>query len=158
MLIGAHLRLKTHENWPLTPYMKQNVLNKQPDRTGPRMRDLLPQRTGTWLAPALICAFLFPGVAFALMPDGTFLQTATHQSTTSFPNTTQSNEYENTADSVLPETTDSVANFPGMLHRVINFESEKLTAQRKLFLKAEKALQKHRLTQFKKILPTLVDY
>jgi len=122
------------------------------------MRDILPLRTGIWMMPALICAILFPGVAFALMPDGTFLQAATHQTTTSFPNATQANEYENTANSVLSETTDSVENFPGMLHRVINFESEKLTAQRDLFLKAERALRKRRFTQFRKILPTLADY
>jgi hypothetical protein len=90
--------------------MKQKVLNKQPDRTGSRMRGILPQRARAWMMPALICAFLFPGVAFALMPDGTFLQAATHQTTTSFPNATQANEYENTANSVLSETTDSVEN------------------------------------------------
>ncbi len=80
------------------------------------------------------------------MPDTTFLPSAT----------APANKY--TPSDALSNTTNSVENFPGMLQRVINFEDEKLTTQRELFLKAERALRKRRFSQFRKILPTLADY
>ena len=103
---------------------------------------------GVWWALTLTSVILLSGEAFAIMPDATFLP----------PVSPTASEHSNTPNDALYDATDSVENFPGMLQRVINFEDEKLTTQREIFLKAERALRKRRFTQFKKILPTLADY
>ncbi len=96
---------------------------------------------GVWWALTLTSVILLSGEAFAIMPDATFLP----------PVSPTASEHSNTPNDALSDATDSVENFPGMLQRVINFEDEKLTAQRERFLKAERALRKRRFTQFKKI-------
>lgn len=47
---------------------------------------------------------------------------------------------------------------PDILEKVINYEDGKLLVQRKQFLDAEKALQKHHLAAFRKIMTGLKDY
>jgi len=139
---------------------------------------ILRQAHGLW-ATALLCVALVSGEALALMPDDTFIAPANVAPTyvapaniekTNFaaskyqaaPNQLallQATENYNRPKGILAEPADtSVENFPRMMQRVINFESEKLTNQRQQFLKAERALRQYRLRQFRKILSTLEDY
>jgi hypothetical protein len=158
LMISAHFSLKTPENRPLTLYMKQKVYSQRPGIRGSNLRGNTMPNAIAWWALTLVCAVLFSGEVFALMPGGTFLDPATSQATSSATTSPQAIEDYNKPGNVLSDAPDSVEIFPDMLQRVINFESEKLTTERKRFLKAERALQKRRYTQFRKILPTLVDY
>ncbi len=138
--------------------MKQKVYSQRPGIRGPKLWGKILRQPRLWWVSTLICAALLSGQAFALMPGDTFLAPTNLQTTPNKIASLQATEDYNKPNSILSESPDSIENLPGMLQRVINFESEKLTSQRQQFLKAERALLKRRYTQFRKILPTLVDY
>lgn len=128
--------------------MRLKTWKKQPESMGLKLRATSLNSTSAWWATVLICSTLLSGEVFALMPDASLSPAIS----------AQTGEYNNTHNDALSDTTDSDENFPDMLQRVINFEDEKLTTQRKQFLKAEKTLKQRRFTQFRKMLPELEDY
>jgi len=106
------------------------------------------RKTGTWVIVFPTLMFLLSGNASGFMPETSFLSIDTHPQT----------EQLSSPKQAVSDGADSFENLTSLRNRVINYEEEKLTGQRNLFLRAEKALNKGQLSQFWKLLPDLADY